>query len=209
MPFKKQPYNWQRVKAGDIISFNYKYSRAAAKKNYGILVLNPRIPVVRKDGSQGFHLTGIRLSVNKVPKVRVMTGVIRILERIGEFKAVNYEDDIFNLEINKTYLISEIKGLRNTGFNKISTMERIKSNYRTFDYYGARKSGVFLETMKVSEKENYKPKEVIVEEKTEIKKEQKKLRNKEKETKPTPTGKKAPKTGKKTPSDNKTPEIKK
>ena len=64
MAFKKQPYNWTRVKAGDIITFNYQSSRSSQKKNNCILVLNPRLPVVRKDGSNTFHLTGIKIKEN-------------------------------------------------------------------------------------------------------------------------------------------------
>ena len=56
-------------------------------------------------------------------------------------------------------------------------------------------SPVFLEWLKVSEKENYKPEEVVVEEKVEEKKEQEKAQNKNKKGPET--------TGKKEPTDNK------
>ena len=160
MPFKKQPYNWQRVKAGDIISFTYHSSRSTAKKNNCILVLNPRIPVVRKDGSSGFHLTGIKLKENNKPRVFFTSATIRLLERIGEFVPVNYEDDIFRLDIDRTFLISEIKRVKNNGFNKISTSAIINRNYRTYDYRKSRKSPVYLEPLKVSNKKNYQPEEV-------------------------------------------------
>ena len=197
MPFKKQMYNWQRVKAGDIISFSYQSSRSTAKKNNCILVLNPKLPVVRKDGTNSFHLTGIKLKENGKARVIFNTGTVRIFERIGEFTAVNYEDDVFKLEIKPGFIMSEIKGVKTSGFNKIATSSKIKNNYRTYDWLKAKKSPVYLEWLKVSEKENYKPKEIIVEEKIEEKDELKKLENKEKETKPKRTGKKKPKTNKK------------
>ena len=65
MPFKKQPYSWQKVKAGDIISFSYQSSRSTAKKVNCILVLNPKIPVTRKDGSNSFHMVGVKLKENQ------------------------------------------------------------------------------------------------------------------------------------------------
>jgi len=160
MAFKKQPYNWQRIKAGDIISFSYQSSRSTAKKNNCILVLNPKLPVVRKDGSNSFHLTGIKLKENGKPRVVFNTGTVRILERIGNFKAVNYKDDVFRLDVDKQFLISEIKGVKNNGFNKIATSGRIKNNYRTYDWLKARKSPVYLEWLKVSEKENYESDEM-------------------------------------------------
>ena len=108
MAFKKQMYNWQRVTAGDIISFTYQSSRSTAKKNNCILVLNPKLPVVRKDGTNSFHLTGIKLKENGKARVIFNTGTVRIFERIGEFTAVNYEDDVFKLEISKGFIMSEI-----------------------------------------------------------------------------------------------------
>ena len=114
MAFKKQMYNWQRVKAGDIISFTYQSSRSTAKKNNCILVLNPKLPVVRKDGSNSFHLTGIKLKENGKIRVRFNTGTVRIFERIGKLTAVNYDEDVFKLEVDKQFLISEIKGVKSS-----------------------------------------------------------------------------------------------
>tara|TARA_Y100000593_G_C4262414_1_gene312939 strand:+ start:535 stop:1017 length:483 start_codon:yes stop_codon:yes gene_type:complete len=159
MAFQKKPYNWQRVKAGDIITFTYESSRSGKKKTNSILVLNPRIPVSKKDGSNTFHLVGIKIKENGKIRIRFNTGTVRILERIGKFTAVDYDEDIFSLDIKPTFLISEIKGVKNNGYDKIATSGIIRSNYRTYDYYKARKSPVFLEWIKVSEKENYKPDE--------------------------------------------------
>tara|TARA_R110000824_G_scaffold111106_2_gene259370 strand:+ start:298 stop:780 length:483 start_codon:yes stop_codon:yes gene_type:complete len=159
MAFKKKMWNWQRIKAGDIISFTYQSSRSNAKKNNCILVLNPKLPVTRKDGTNSFHLTGIKLKENGKIRVRLNTGTIRILERIGKFIAVNYDDDVFKLEVDQQFIISELKGVKTNGFDKITTVKNIKNNYRTYDYLKARKSPVYLEWVKVSAKEIYKPDE--------------------------------------------------
>ncbi len=174
-------YNWQRVKAGDIISFTYQSSRSTAKKNNCILVLNPKLPVVRKDGSNSFHLTGIKLKENGKIRVRFNTGTVRIFERIGKFTAVNYDEDVFKLEVDKQFLISEIKGVKNNGFNKIASSNKIRSNYRTYDWLQAKKSPVYLEWLKVSEKENYLP-EPVKKEQAEVKREVKEIKDRDPKT---------------------------
>ena len=52
---------------------------------------------------------------------------------------------IFKLEIGRTFLISEIKGIKTNAFNKISTSSKITNNYRTYDWLEAKTSTVFLE----------------------------------------------------------------
>ena len=41
MANKKQPYNWGRVRPGDIISFRYKSKSTGKTRVNSILVLNP------------------------------------------------------------------------------------------------------------------------------------------------------------------------
>lgn len=145
MPFKKQSYNWQRVKAGDIISFTYQSSRSGKKKVNAILVLNPKLPVTRTDGSTTFHLTGIKIKESGKLRIRLNSNIVSILERIGNIVPVNLEDSVFKLTIDKTFLVSEIKGIKENAFNKITTSSILKNNYRTYDYLKARKSPVYLE----------------------------------------------------------------
>ena len=61
MANKKQPYNWNEVKPGDIISFRYKSKSTGRTLMQSVLVLNPRIPVTLKDGTKTKHLIGIKL----------------------------------------------------------------------------------------------------------------------------------------------------
>ena len=131
-------------------------AKKAAKKTNSILVLNPRLPVVKKDGSNTFHLSGIKLKENNKPRIFFTTATIRLFERIGEFISVNPDEDVYRLNIERTFLISEIKGIKNNGFNKIATSNKIKNNYRTYDYYKARKSPVYLDHLKVANKDDYR-----------------------------------------------------
>ena len=51
MANRKQPYNWNRVKPGDIISFRYKTKSTGKVLTHSLLVLNPKITVTLKDGT--------------------------------------------------------------------------------------------------------------------------------------------------------------
>ena len=75
--------------------------------------------------------------------------------------------------------------------NKITTMKLIRNNYMTYDWLKARKSPVFLDWIKISDKEDYLP-EPIKEEIKKAKKEEKKMKERDPETqkKPVKKGKK-------------------
>ena len=53
----KQIYTWGKVVTGDIISFRYKGKRSRGLLTT-LLVLNPRLPFTKKDGTKNFHLVG-------------------------------------------------------------------------------------------------------------------------------------------------------
>ena len=81
--------------------------------------------------------------------------------------------------------------------NRIERKVKQKPLVAPFDWLKARKSPVYLEWLKVTEKDNYKPKEIKKIEKIDYKQEIKKEMNKDKEFKPVKSGKKQPKTNKK------------
>ena len=66
----KQLYNWGKVIAGDIISFRYKGKQKTATLTT-VLVLNPRMPITKKDGTKNFHLIGLKLEEQgTIPVIR-------------------------------------------------------------------------------------------------------------------------------------------
>ena len=71
MAQKKQPYNWNKVTPGDIISFRYKSKTTKKTLVNSVLVLNPKLPVRRKDGSSTFHLIGIKLEESNKISLRL------------------------------------------------------------------------------------------------------------------------------------------
>ena len=85
MANRKQPYNWRKVKAGDIISFRYK-SKSGKVRVQTIMVLNPKLPVSLKNGKKTKHLIGIKLEENNKIKLRLTSKQVTILEKIGTLK---------------------------------------------------------------------------------------------------------------------------
>jgi len=134
----KQIYTWDKVSAGDIISFRYKGKKTSSKLTT-ILVLNPKLPVL---GKNTFHLVGLKLESQGVrPVVRDKEILAKLLSRIGIIEVVSGDDDIFRVDII---------GANNLGAKRdiyIKSKRQIdKYNlYRTYDYKEAKKSSVFLE----------------------------------------------------------------
>jgi len=134
----KQIYTWDKVSAGDIISFRYKGKKTSSKLTT-ILVLNPKLPVL---GKNTFHLIGLKLESQGVrPIVRDKEILAKLLSRIGIIEVVSGDNDIFRVDII---------GANNLGAKRdiyIKSKRQIdKYNlYRTYDYKEAKKSAVFLE----------------------------------------------------------------
>ena len=71
MANRKQPYNWRRVKPGDVISFKYKSKSTGKNLVQSILVLNPKLNVTLKDGKTTKHLIGIKLEESNKISLRI------------------------------------------------------------------------------------------------------------------------------------------
>ena len=92
----KQVYTWNKVQAGDIISFRYKGKKTSSKLTT-ILVLNPKLPVT---GKNTFHLVGLKLESQGVrPVVRDKEILAKLLNRIGIIEVVSGDDEIFRVDI--------------------------------------------------------------------------------------------------------------
>ena len=149
MANKKQPYNWNRVKPGDVISFRYKSKSTGKNLVQSILVLNPKLNVTLKDGKTTKHLIGIKLEESNKISLRLNQKQVKLLERIGDFKKIDKENNLYKLEIDKTFILNDIKGIKQSAYDKISKSLDIQGQYRTYDYMTARKSAVYLEPIRV------------------------------------------------------------
>lgn len=149
MANKKQPYNWRRVKPGDIISFRYKSKSTGKTLVQSVLVLNPKINVKLKDGTSTKHLIGIKLEESNKISLRLNQKQVMLLEKIGDFKKIDDENNLYKLEIKKTFILNDIKGVKQSAYDKISKSLGIQGKYRTYDYMTAKKSAVYLEPIRV------------------------------------------------------------
>ena len=142
----KQVYTWAKVKAGDIISFRYK-----GKKPTGllttVLVLNPKFPYTRKDGTKTFHLNGLKLEERStIPVIIVST----LLESLGEIEVISQDNEIYRVDVPS----SGPRGARRAAYQSVLRYVNQYDIYRTYDYIEAKKSQVFLEPIKL-------PKELV------------------------------------------------
>jgi len=141
----KQIYTWGKVRAGDIISFRYKGKNTTGLLQT-LLVFNPKLPYVKKDGSKSFHLVGLKLeSRGNIPTIRSKPILVQLLEKVGGIEVVSGDDEIFRVSI---------KGLGPRGvtprlYDKIKRKLNQFAVYRTYDYEEARRSQVFLEPIKL------------------------------------------------------------
>ena len=149
MAQRKQPYNWNRVKPGDIISFRYKSKSKGRTLVNTLLVLNPKLPIKRKDGSSTFHLIGIKLEESNKINLRLNQKQINILETIGEFKPIDLKNKLYELVIKPNFIINDKKGIKKQAYDKISRSLDIAGQYRTYDWRKATRVAVFLEPIRV------------------------------------------------------------
>ena len=149
MAQRKQPYNWNRVKPGDIISFRYKSKSTGRTLVNSILVLNPKLPVQRKDGSSTFHLIGVKLEESNKINLKLDQRQIRTLETIGEFKSIDSKNKLYELVIKPNFLINDKKGIKKQAYDKIARSLDIAGQYRTYDWRKATRVAVFLEPIRV------------------------------------------------------------
>ena len=149
MANRKQPYNWGRVKPGDVISFKYKSKTTGKNLVQSILVLNPKLNVTLKNGKTTKHLIGIKLEESNKISLRLNQKQVMLLEKIGDFKKIDKENNLYKLEIDKTFILNDIKGIKQSAYDKISKSLDIQGQYRTYDYMTAKKSAVYLEPIRV------------------------------------------------------------
>ena len=149
MAQKKQPYNWARVKPGNIISFKYKSKSTGKNYVQTILVLNPKLQVKLKDGSTTKHLIGIKLEESNKVSLRLNQRQISLLEQIGDFKKIDEKNNLYKLEIKKSFTVNDIQGIKKSAYDKISKSLNIQGQYRTYDYSIAKRSSVYLEPIRV------------------------------------------------------------
>ena len=148
-PNKKKPYNWKSVTPGDIISFRYKSESTGTTLVNSILVLNPKLPFKRKDGSSTFHLVGIKLEQSNKMELRLDAKQIATLSKLGELKTVDEKNNLYKLNLDEHLVFNDIKGVKQKAYMLISKNLNITGQYRTYDWKKAKSSAVYLEPIRL------------------------------------------------------------
>jgi hypothetical protein len=149
MANKKQPYNWKKVRPGDIISFRYKTESTGKTLVHSILVLNPKLPVSKKDNSSTFHMVGIKLEQSNKINLRLNAKQLTSLEKIGEFVNIDEKNNLYKLRIDESFILNDRKGVKEKAYKLISKNLNISGQYRTYDWKKAKGSAVYLEPVRV------------------------------------------------------------
>ena len=149
MANRKQPYSWNRVKPGDIISFRYKSKTTGKNLVQSILVLNPKLNVTLKDGFVTKHLVGVKLEESNRMSLTLDKREVSLLERIGNFKQIDVKNNLYKLTIDRRYIVNDILGVKKTAYDILAKSFKIAKQYRTYDFLQAAKSAVFLEPIRV------------------------------------------------------------
>tara|TARA_R100001015_G_C4549841_1_gene111951 strand:+ start:219 stop:713 length:495 start_codon:yes stop_codon:yes gene_type:complete len=146
---KKQLHSWNKVTPGDIISFRYKNEKTKRTLTHSVLVLNPRLPVYLKDGKITKHLIGIKLEQSNLINLYLNQRQILVMEQIGEFQRIDEDNQLYRLKIKDRFILNNRRGVKQEAYDKLARSLDIKGNYRTYDYYKAIKSAVYLEPIRV------------------------------------------------------------
>lgn len=167
MANRKLPYRWESVQPGDIISFKYKTQSTGKTRTHTLLVLNPAL-LRRGEKRTTTQLIGIKLEESNKIQLDITRKQIQIFELIGKFIPLDAnskdKNNLYRLEIDKNFIQNDVKGVKPRAYDLLSRGLGVAGQYRTFDYYRAKKSAVFLEPIRVlvdlkDEKIDNKPKQ--------------------------------------------------
>ena len=153
MSIKKLPYNWQDVSAGDIISFRYK-SKNKKSMTHTILVLNPFL-VTKGQKKISTQLIGLKLEEANKIQLKITQKQIQIFEQIGEFQSIKADvksgrgEGLYKLNIDRNMIQNDRKGVKPKAYDLLSKGLGITGAYRTYDYYKARRSSVYIEPIRL------------------------------------------------------------
>ena len=123
----KLPYSWNKVSAGDIVSFVYE-SKDGKRLRRTILVLDPK----RKNLLHGIQLEISNKSTN--------TEIKKILESAGTPEVVDSDKKIYRVSLD---------GTAKQTYTKMKTLIKRHGICRTFNYDKAKKSSIFLEDLRL------------------------------------------------------------
>ena len=132
----KLPYSWNKVGAGDIVSFVYE-SKDGKRLRRTILVIDPKLRNRAKNKSSQYLVHGIQLEVSNKS---TNTEIKKILESAGTPEIVDADKKIYRVSLD---------GNAKQTYTKMKTLIKRHGIYRTYSYDKAKKSSVFLEDLRL------------------------------------------------------------
>ena len=148
MADKRTPHNWENVLPGDIISFKYKSQTTRRTKLHTLLVLNPTLSKATKSGVKK-HLIGLKIEEANRVSLQITKKQLTIFEQIGKFVPIDEKNNLYRLNIEPQFITNDIKGVKPRAYDLLSKGLGIVGAYRTYDYFKARSSSVYLEPIRV------------------------------------------------------------
>ena len=137
--------SWNRIQAGDIITFNYKSKSTGKTRLQTILVLNPKW-YITVEGLRVFQMVGLKLAEQRVRTIKEASKVVTdIFNKLGTLEAIDEKKDIYRVRMKKQDLYWA--GAKDVVYRRIRYLLNKEPIYRTYDWEQARKSGVFYESL--------------------------------------------------------------
>ena len=137
--------SWNRIQAGDIITFNYKSKSTGKTRLQTILVLNPKW-YITVEGQRVFQMIGLKLAEQRVRTIKEASKVVtQLFDRLGTLEVIDEKKDIYRVRIKKQDLFWG--GSKRNVYRRIRYLLNKEQIYRTYDWEQARKSGVFYESL--------------------------------------------------------------
>tara|TARA_B110000196_G_C20822095_1_gene509690 strand:- start:39 stop:503 length:465 start_codon:yes stop_codon:yes gene_type:complete len=145
---KRTPHNWENVLPGDIISFKYKSQTTRRTKLHTLLVLNPTLKKTTKKGVKT-QLIGLKIEEANRVSLQITKKQLTIFEQIGKFIPIDEKNNLYRLNIDTQFITNDIKGVKPRAYDLLSKGLGIVGAYRTYDYFKARSSSVYLEPIRL------------------------------------------------------------
>ena len=129
----KQLIKWAQVEPGDIISFRYKSENSKRILMQTVLVLNPKINVKLKNGTQKIQMVGLKLEESNRSSI-ALKGKRKLLETVGQLHLIDEENRIYKVQIKPQDVISNVRGVKESFYYKIKSVIKGKDIYRVYNW---------------------------------------------------------------------------
>jgi len=129
----KQVIKWAQVQPGDIVSFRYKSENSNRILMQTVLVLNPKISVKLKNGTQKTQMIGLKLEESNRPSI-ALRGKRELLETVGDLHLIDEENRIYKVHIKPHELISNVRGVKESFYYKIKSVIKGIDIYRVYNW---------------------------------------------------------------------------